>query len=186
MSLSSNATFTVASSGTESANVTATVMPAVGYGSGGLGRLVHPTLGTYDYEWKPDQRVNLHGDVVYAPDWVHSKTVGGGALSVGSGKVGDPIVVERWNHGEGIVPLALVEALLLFLQNPPDIDAGSYVTWSPNYATSRTWNVAIVGLRVGGQEVTIDTWLSEQDDGTVDGYTLGPCELALRIISEVE
>lgn len=185
MSLNSNASFAVADSGTESANVTATVMPAVGYGTGGLGRLVHPTLGTYDYQWQPDQRVNVHGDVIYTPEWLHSKTLGASALTLASGKVQDPIVIERWNFGDGMVPLALVVALLLFVQNPTDVDAGSYITWSPNYANSRTWRVAVVGLRVGGEQVTIDSWLATQNDGTVNGYTVGPCELALRIISEV-
>jgi len=142
------------------------------------GRLVHPTLGTYDYPATPTETVNVLGGVIVAPIWSHAMTLGGGVDTLWPGFKRDTRVIERWVHGQTGGPIAHLLALLAMWQNPPDPSAASYVVWSPSYATTASYNVALVGVRSGGQEITIDQRLRRY------GFASSPVELELRIISD--
>lgn len=142
------------------------------------GRLVHPTLGTYDYAATPTETVNVLGGVIVPPVWAHAMTLGGGVDTLWPGFQRDARVVERWMHGETGGPLAHLVALLAMWQNPPDLSVGSYVVWSPTYATAASYHVAIVSVRSGGQEITIDQRLRRY------GYAPSPVELEMRILGD--
>jgi hypothetical protein len=142
------------------------------------GRLVHPSLGTYDYPATPTETVNVLGGVIVPPIWSHAMTLGGGIDTLWPGFKRDARVIERWIHGASGGPIAHLIALLNFWQNPPDPTTPSYVVWSPSYATTASYNVAIVAVRSGGQEITIDQRLRRY------GYAPSPVELELRIFGD--
>ncbi len=179
MSLTSSASFAVADSSIVSATATVTVQPAVGHGTGGRGRLTHPSISVYDYWNTPDEVVNLDGDIIYLPDWLHTKTLAGGADTLWTGQRRDVRVIERWLQGDVGSLLEHLQQLYLFAANPPNPETPSYVTWSPNYATASQYYVAIVGVRAGGSAYTLNTRLK------ASGYAPQPVELELQILGDV-
>jgi hypothetical protein len=64
--LTSSATIAVGDGAAAVDSVQLTVLPAVG-APNGRGRLVHPSLGTYDYVRGPDEWTNIDGDAIIAP-----------------------------------------------------------------------------------------------------------------------
>lgn len=176
MALSSSSTFDVADQATVSESLSVTVEPPVGLGTGGRGRLVHPTLGTYDYPNTPTETVNLDGDVCFPPIFASSRTFGGNVHAQWDGFAGDVVVVERWVNGETGGPIAHLRALWQMYANPPE--PGDAVIWTPNYATSKSFRVLIVGVRSGGGEYTIDRYLAGK------GFAPSPVELELRVLGD--
>lgn len=178
MTLTANGTFNVADQTPLSASASVVVQPPVTVGTGHGGRLVHPTLGTYDYSTSPDELVNIDGGPLYGPIWSHSATLGGGVDTVWEGSLRDTRVLERWGTiGDVGGPIALARMLWQFYANPPT--PPSYVIWAPTYATASTWNVAIVGVRVGAESYTLNQVLLAR------GYVPAPIELEMRVISAI-
>lgn len=183
MSLTASSTFAVADAAIESGSAAVVILPAAAAYNPATppaerprGRLTHPTLGVYDYAVPPTEVVNLDGAVLVSPDWAHTKTLGGGVDALWSGHLRDPRVIERWSNGDTGGPIAHFRALYAFFANPPDPATGTPVVWAPSYATTLRYNVALVGLRVGGEEMRIDLRLAR------NGYVPPPLELELRVI----
>lgn len=179
MSLSASSTFDVLDASTESAEVTVIVQPAAGYGTGGRGRLVHPTLGTLDYVVSPDEVVDFDGAPLYRPQWARGQTLGGQVDTLWPGFLRDAVVIERWRNGEVGCPIAHLRALWAFFAAPPDPAAGQVVLWHPNYASAAAYKVALANLRAGGERITIDRRLAGY------GFAPQPVELELRILGAV-
>lgn len=179
MSLSSSTSVAVTDRTATSVTITDTLLPPVGYGSGGRGRLVHPdgAIGTYDYANTPDETMNVEVTASMPPLWLHSQTIGGAVETRWLGVLQGMRIVERWMNGEVGALLTHVNHLWTFFANPPNPDAPSYVQWSPNYAHTSTYNVVITGLKVGGEEYTLNQRLKGF------GYAPQPVELEMRIIS---
>ena len=146
--LTASATFTIGASSPVVESVSVTILPAVTAGAG-RGRLVHPTLGTYDYAYMPDEWQNVDGDVIVAPIWSSAQTLDGAANTLWQGDIRDVEVEEHWTFA---VSTAHVRALASFWQNPPDPDDG-YVAWYPNYINGNGYNVILLALTVGGEGV---------------------------------
>lgn len=178
MTITATTIFAVADQAAVSAEVTAVIQPPVGAGTGGRGRLVHPALGAYDYSHTPDETVDLDGDVLYGPSWAHAATLGGGVDAVWSGHIRDVVVVERWAQGDVGCPIAHLRMLLAMRAALAPV--ATPVIWAPNYATARTYKVAIVDVRAGGERVTINRRLESY------GYAPQPVELELRILGRAD
>lgn len=172
--LTNSAIFTVGDAATAVESVALTILPAAASGSGS-GRLIHPTLGTYDYSHMPDQWTNIDGDIIVAPIWSSAKTLIGAANTLMQGHVRDVTVTERWTFA---VPVAHLRALLLHWQNPPDPSVG-FVQWWPNYTSTLGFKVALTDLTVGSEAVTLD-WISLRHNMVVSDVAL-----KLRIIDRV-
>lgn len=172
--LTNSATFEVGAGSTEIESATVTILPAISSGQG-RGRLIHPTLGTYDYSHMPDQWANIDGDLIVAPIWSSAKTLMGAANTLMPGHIRDVTVTERWTFA---VPIAHLRALLLFWQNPPNPDDG-FVEWWPNYTSAQGFQVAMVAMEVGGEAVTLD-WVSLRHS-----FVISDVALRMRIIDRV-
>ncbi len=183
MTISASSTFNVADQTPTTIAASAPILPAATYGAGGLGRLVHPTLGAYDYSLAPAVVKGFDSDPLYGPIWSHAQTLAGAVDAVWPGFLRDALVVESWGAGMLVgqaVPIALFRMLWAMFANPPADPAANPVLWSPNYATSASYKVAIVDVRVGGSEgVTLDAYARSR------GQVLGPLELELRILGDV-
>lgn len=179
MALSASTTFDVQAAATVSAEAAVTVLPAVGYGTGGKGRIVHPSLGILDYYAQPDETDGLDGDVIVKPLWSRQRTIGGQIDTLWNGFIRDAVVVERWINGDVGSPLNHARALYQMFMNPPSPDDGmdGAVLWAPSYATARTYRVVLADLRIGGEGYSIDWILTKSGP-----YTPSPVELELRIL----
>lgn len=170
--LTSSATLAIGDAPTTEESVTITVLPVAAPGEG-RGRLIHPTLGTYDYARGPDEWQNLDGDVVIAPIWASEMTLDGAANTLWPGALRDVIVEERW-----IQPVAgeieLARMLMSMWTNPVDPADGA-IEWWPSYATTLGYQVALLDLRVGAKEITLTPLLKQ-------GWVRGPITLRMRIL----
>lgn len=174
MSITNTASYSVADQATASASASVVVQPAAVVGTA-RGRLIHPTLGTYDYLNTPTDTVNVDAGVLYGPIWTHTPTLGGAVDAVWAAKLKDARVVERWANGDTGGPIAHLRALWSFYANPPD-PASAWVLWYPNYCTAQGYKVAMVAVRAGGSDVTLNRRMLGQ------GYSTGAVELELRVI----
>jgi hypothetical protein len=93
--LTAATTFSIGASTTVVESAQTTILPVIASGTG-RGRLVHPTLGTYDYEQMPDEWVNVDGDVLIAPIWSSVRTLDGDANTLWQGDIRDVEVEEHW------------------------------------------------------------------------------------------
>ncbi len=177
MTLVATSTFNVTDQAPTTVAATAPVLPPVSYGAGGRGRLVHPTLGAYDYANTPDETVNLDGDICVPPIWSHTQTLGGGVDALWPSYPRDCEVIERWLQGDVGCPINHLRQLWQFFVNPPDPVTGSPIIWAPNYASPRTYKVFLVGLTAGGEQYKLNTRLARY------GYAPTPVELKLRIFA---
>lgn len=161
---------------TESVTVTVVAPPTA---PGGKGRLIHPSLGTYDYEIAPDEWTNLDTDILVPPVWQHERTLKGGTSTRWSGYLRDVEVVERWlNRYVMLGPQ--FRMLVDMWRNPPT--PPSYVIWCPNYITALQYKVEIVSISTGGsQGITLDYTVLQGD-----GFIKGPLELTYKIIDYYE
>jgi hypothetical protein len=164
--LTASTTFSVGASSTVVETVTTTILAAVAAGSG-RGRLVHPTLGTYDYSHMPDQWVNVDSDVIIAPIWANARTLDGAANTLWQGSIRDVEVEERWTFA---VPVAHLRTILSYWQNPPDPDDG-YVSWYPNYANGNGYQVLMLNVSVGGEGVMLN-WVSRRHSFVIEDMAL--------------
>lgn len=158
--LTSTATFIVgaAPAAAESAPIFVTLTAGAAMG---LGRLIHPTLGTLDYTHPPTEWTNIDGDVISPPVWSSSKTLSGTSNTLWAGNIRDVVCVERWrDRGALRMTIGQLRTMLAFYQTPPDPSLAQ-VTWWPNYTSDFGFKVAMVSLTVGGDGVTLD-WVSKQ------------------------
>ena len=178
MPITESGTFDVEDADEVSGSGSAPVLSSSGMDWVGRGRLVHPTIGTYDYDRTPDDVVNLDAGVVVRPIWSHSVTLGGGVDALWAGSMRDVVVVERWRNGDVGAPIELARALLQMLTVPPVDPSANFVLWYPNYLTTAGYKVALLDLRSGGQSFTLDLRLASY------GFTPQPLELEMRILGE--
>ena len=172
--LTSSTTFTVGASSTVVESAQVVILPAITAGTG-RGRLVHPTLGTYDYAQMPNEWMNIDGDVIIAPTWASTKTLDGAANTLWQGQIRDVEVVERWTFA---ATLAHVRALLAMWQDPPDPDDG-YVVWYPNYLNANAYNVVMLSISVGGEQVTFNHY------ARLHNMVIDDMALRMRVISRL-
>lgn len=179
MSLTSTATIIVADQTPTTASTSVVILPpSSAPGAVAKGRLIHPTLGTYDYPQAPEETQNVDGGPVYRPIWSHAQTLGGAASALWSGYLRDARVIERWKQGDVGMPAAFARALWAFFTNPPNPADDSFILWTPSYAgTDQQWRVAITDLRIGGDGFNIDWRLMN-----FASYVPGPIELEMRVL----
>jgi hypothetical protein len=157
--------------------VTVPIVTAPAY-PGGLGRLVHPLLGTLDYEIAPDEWVNLDADILYGPVFAHTRTLRGNQSTRWQGYIGDVECTERWN-GRVSMRAGQFRMLLDFWKNPP---TSGYLIWSPNYVTANSYEVDLVAVTSGGQAGVGLDYLILQNDG----FVKGPVEAVYRVKALVD
>ena len=152
----------------------------------GHGRIIHPEFGPFDYEHKPDKWVNIDGDVIIRPVWASTKTLGGAANVLWSGKLRDVVVKEKWEPIGGLsMPITMARMLILLYTNPIDPDAG-YVEWWPNYATTLGFKVIVVDLEIGDEGISFDDVINSKDgNGNPDGWVTMPVTLTMKIVDRV-
>jgi hypothetical protein len=176
--LTSSATLTLSDSTTVVESLTITALPSAPGGSG-KGRLIHPTLGTYDYDSAPEVWTNMYSDAVIAPIWSAQRTLSGAASTLWAGDLRDVECTEIWSASHGLaMTVAQFAALLAMYQAPPD-PATEWVEWYPSYVNALGFAVLLVNLTVGGADAM-------QFSGYIhDGYIDAPVELTLRIVGRV-
>lgn len=176
MTITASTTFDVTDQTPTTVSASTVVQAAVGYGTGGRGRLVHPTLGAYDYVNAPDDVENCDGDVLIAPMWSHAMTLGGAVDALWPGYLRDAKIIERWRNGDVGCPIEHLRQLWQLFANPPDPVSGTPVVWSPNYINALSYKVALVDVRSGGQGYRLDLRLARY------GYAPQPVELEMRVL----
>lgn len=176
--LTASANFTVGAGSPDVEEIMLDILPAAS-GGAGLGRLVHPTLGTFDYSMSPSQWSGIDTDVVIPPAWASTKTLSGAANTLWRGALRDGACVERWGTDAGMsMPADMFRMLLAFWQNPPD-PANGYVEWWPSYTSTYGYKVILTGLTAGnGQGITLDTVMNQ-------GWVVGQVELTLRVVERL-
>lgn len=177
--LTSSGTFAVGAGAIATLTAAVTVIPSVGTGQG-RGRLIHPSLGTYDYIRGPDEWANIDTDAIIAPIWSSTKTLLGAANTLFLGDIRDVIVEERWIQSTAM-ELSQARMLIAMWQTPPDPTV-AYVQWFPTYSNDLGYNVVILGLSAGGSEsgVTLNPLVK---NGI--GWAKGPIVLKMRIAGRV-
>lgn len=175
--LTNSATLAIGAAVPAVEEVSITVIPVASVVSG-KGRLVHPTLGTLDYTYAPNNWTNIDGDVIPFPTWAGSKTLQGSSNTLWRGDIRDVTVVERWTRDSGgiIMPIAMLRTLLLFFQNPPD-PASAWVLWYPTYTTDLSYKVLLTDLQVGGNGITLNAIATKKDWATEE------VSLSLKIVA---
>jgi hypothetical protein len=153
---------------------------------GGNGRIIHPILGAFDYETKPDEWVNMDADAIVAPVWASSRTLTSAANVLWAGNLRDVVVEERWKALGGLaMPITQFRMLLSIWTTPLDPDVG-YVHWFPNYVTQLGFKVLPVGLSAGGQGITFDDVVNYKDeDGEPIGWMTAPVTLTLKMVERL-
>lgn len=164
--LTSATTFTIGASSTAIETAQVLILPTLAAGTG-RGRLVHPTLGTYDYAHMPDEWVNVDGDVLIAPVWASTKALDGAANTLWQGNIRDVEVEEHWTFA---VSIAHLRSILAMWQDPPDPDDG-YVKWYPTYLNALGYNVLMLSVTVGGQDVKLN-WIARRHSMVIEDLVL--------------
>lgn len=173
--LTNSTTFTIAVNSTLAADTTLEVLPVAVSGEG-RGRLIHPTLGTFDYPYMPKQWTNMDGNAIIFPDWQTSKTLGSGMGALWPGNIRDVVCKETWVPDGGLsMPMSMLRVLIAMLQNPPD-PTSDYVQWWPSYVTTLGFDVIIKNLTVDGQDITFT-------DVTLQGWAAGQVEITYRLVA---
>jgi hypothetical protein len=151
-----------------------------------FGRLVHPTLGAYDYEVKPDEWVNIDADAIIAPTWASQRTLTSAANVLWPGHLRDTVVEERWKALGGLaMPMTQLRMLLDMWTThvDPDVD---YVRWYPNYITRVAFKVVLLNVSAGGQGLRFDDVVNyKNDDGDYIGWMTAPVTLTLRLVERL-
>jgi hypothetical protein len=162
--------------------------------------MVHPVLGTFDYEYKPDQWVNVDGDIIVAPLWQSTKTLRGSVNTFWEGDISEVICEERWLSSGGMaMPVSQFRMLYAMWTTPVDPDVG-YIQWFPNYANGNGYNVIISDMVCGApgnssmaRQSGIGYFTLVLDDvvnylgpdGENEGWATLPVSLFLKIVSKV-
>lgn len=173
--ITSSATLTIADAATAVDSLTITVIPAP-VSSTGRGRLIHPSLGSFDYARPPDEWSNMRGDAIIPPVWASTKTLLGAANTLFAGDLRDVICEERWTQPV-IASTDFADMLIAMWVNPPDPSV-AYVEWWPNYTTDQGFRVVMLGLTLGGKDITTHS-LSH------GGYDRGPLVLRMRLVERL-
>jgi hypothetical protein len=183
--LSSKSTFGVAGAAEEIVSLPIEIFPAYPAESG-HGRIVHPTLGAFDYEVKPDEWVNIDADAIIPPVWSSSRTLTSAANVLWAGVLRDVVVEERWKAVGGLaMPVTQFRMLLAIWTTPVDPDVG-YVQWYPNYITGVGFKVLPVNLSAGGQGIALDDVTNYKDDeGEPIGWVTSPVTLTLKLVERL-
>jgi hypothetical protein len=146
--LSNSGTFTIASGTSLTTSATEEVIASVAYPIG-KGRIVHPVLGVFDYEYAPDEWTNLDGDAIYFPTWAATKSLAGASSSLWAGNIRDVTVEERWTALGGLgMPIGQLRTLIACMMNPVDPSVG-YMQLYPNYTTDIGYNVLLLDVITG-------------------------------------
>ena len=199
MILTSSATITVSDVSPAVATTSAPVLAAVGYPNGN-GRMVHPVLGAFDYSTKPDQWLNVDGDVIVPPVWSHTKTLKGSQSALWQGDISDAVCEERWLSLGGVsMPVDQLRTLISMWTNPVDPSVG-YVQWFPTYANGNGYNVIISDITVGSPgnssmarasgiglfSIALDDVVNYVNgNGDVEGWVTLPVTMFLKVVSKV-
>ena len=172
--LSSQDTFSVTAGSTQQQQVTLlTVSGPVA--PDGLGRLTHPTLGTYDYSIAPAEFGNMDTDAIIPPILSHTRTLSGAANTKWNGYMRDVEVYERW-LGKVALKAPQFRMMLDMWTNTPE--PPEYIVWTPNYLNNNAYKVIISDLSCGGGKgINLDYTLFQGD-----GFIKGPVELKMRLI----
>lgn len=174
--LTSSTTFTIGDSATEAETTQITILAAPVDGSGS-GRLIHPTLGTLDYEKCPDEWSNVDGDVIIAPIWSSSKTLVGSSNTLFAGHLRDTVVEETWIGTEASISVDMMRVLLSFWQTPPN-PSTQYIQWYPNYTNQLGFNVILQAVDVNGAGVNLN-YIARI------GWVVGDVTLRMKIASRI-
>lgn len=176
--ITNTATFAIGESTPTVETAAIVVLPIASPGDG-TGRLIHPTLGTFDYETKPDLWRGFRGDIVVAPIWSSETTLAGTVNTLWDGSVEDVVVEETW------VDLAMttgfLATLLTLWTSPPNPALGvptGFVKWFPSYDNDLGFYVIILGVEVGGQGVGMTPVVDQ-------GWIEGPVTIRMRIVARV-
>ena len=170
---SSTLTLTVGTTTTDSVGIN--VLP-LSSSAPGRGRLIHPTLGTLDYPYAPDNWSGVDTDIIIPPVWAYSQTLSGGANTLWAGNIKDVMVREQWDSAISM-PLPFLRTLLNFYMNPPAPESG-YVEWQPSYTNAHRYHVILVKVGSGGSELVLD-YITRQ------GWLAGTLELQMRMIEKI-
>lgn len=171
--LTSSSTSVIGAGALLTETTTVTVLAAAAPGTG-TGRLVHPTLGTFDYSFAPDEWTNLLDDIVIPPVWANARTLDGAANTLWPGSIQDVIVTERWISPISM-PLDFLRQLITFWQNPSEPPA--FLEWRPSYANDLGYRVIMLSVTSGGREITLD-FITRQSRQ----YVRGVVEVQYRLI----
>lgn len=176
--LTASAALTLTDNTTVVESLTVSVLPALPSGSG-KGRLIHPTLGTYDYAVEPSEWTNMHADAVIQPIWSSQRTLGGASSTLWQGTLRDVVCKEIWSARGGLaMPVAQFAMLLAMYQDPPD-PATAWVEWYPSYINDLGFRVLLLKMTVGGADAMRFSGF------TRGGFIADPVELTLRIAERV-
>jgi hypothetical protein len=183
--LSASATLAIGESTPAEASVGITVLPLAGPGEG-TGRLIHPTLGTIDYQFAPDRWRGHIGDAVVFPIWSVSQTLAGALVALWDGTLEDVVVEEAW-EGEIVMRRDELDALLAFYQSPPDPALGvpsGYVQWWPSYESDLGFYVCILAVSAGSSGGIELTNIPADADG--DEWVEGSVSIRMQLVARVE
>lgn len=170
--LTNSATWTLGAASPAAEELDIPILPAAS-GATGRGRLVHPTLGSIDYEKAPDAWSGIDSDVLMPPVWASTKTLSGAANTLWRGHLRDAVATERWLGDDLSMSIEQLRLLLAVWQNPVDPAAG-YLQWWPNYTTTLGYQVMMTDVSVAGQGVTLD-YITRQ------GWVAAPVTISYRI-----
>jgi hypothetical protein len=185
VTLRSEGTFDVVGAAEELVTLPIEVWPAFPVESG-HGRIIHPILGAFDYEVKPDEWVNIDADAIIAPVWSSTRTLTSASNVLWQGNLRDVTIEERWKALGGLsMPITQLRMLLAIWTTPVDPDVG-YVQWFPNYITNVGFKVLPVMLAAGGQGVTFDDIVNYKDeDGEPIGWMTNPVTFTLKLVGRL-
>jgi hypothetical protein len=148
-------------------------------------RLVHPnaSLAPISYFSNPHRTLGLDNDVLPHPITDTRKMLEGTAVIRFENAIDDVIVTEIWNGNPGrrlSIPGFFFRALYEYLRNEPPFDAVSqeYVQWEPQDRTTKSWNIRMLSMTVGGGdpsgEDAFDVLEFRPDGG--GGNVIGPID----------
>jgi hypothetical protein len=185
MSLTSSSDITVVSGETMSAVISLAVLPSLA-APYGQGKLAHPILGTFEYEYKPDQWVNVDADVVIPPVWSSTKTLSGAANVLWAGNIKDVVVEERWTQAF-CMSVSQLRMMMAVWTTPVD-PAQGYVQWMPTYTNDNVYNVIPVELSIGGSnELVFDDVINARQQNNLPYGVIDtpPVIFKMRIVNRV-
>lgn len=183
--LSNSGVFSVIGASEEVVTIPLQIYPAFPSESGN-GRLIHPTLGAFDYEYKPDEWVNIDADAIIPPVWASTRTMTSAANVLWDGNIRDVVVEERWKSLGGLaMPITQLRMMMAIWTTPVDPDIG-YVTWYPNYISAHGFKVLPVNLSVGGTGIALDDVINYKDeDGQPIGWVTSPVTFTLKLVERL-
>jgi len=152
----------------------------------GRGRIIHPILGPFDYEVKPDEWVNIDAEAIIAPMWASTRTITSAANVLWQGYLRDVVVEERWKSLGGLaMPATQLRMLIAIWTQPVDPDVG-YVHWYPSYITTAGFKVLPINLSAGGQGIAVDDVINYLDeDGEPIGWVTSPVTFQMKLVERL-